>query len=59
MRAKDSPVPSLCADPQFDLPNSGISAFSAAGTISGTVGMLREIQFGLRVVLNRRSAVLF
>ena len=33
--------------PQFDLPNSG-SGTSVAGTISGTVGTPRDIQFGLR-----------
>ena len=35
--------------PQFDLPNAGIGT-SVAGTISGTVGTPRDIQFGLRVV---------
>ena len=35
--------------PQFDLPNASIGT-SVAGTISGTVGTPRDIQFGLRVV---------
>ena len=35
--------------PQFDLPNTNIGA-AVAGTISGTVGTPRDIQFGLRVV---------
>lgn len=35
--------------PQFDLPNSGIGT-AVAGTISGTVGTPRDIQFGLRLV---------
>ncbi|MBI1790744.1 MAG: TonB-dependent receptor [Acidobacteria bacterium] len=35
--------------PQFDLPNTSIGA-AVAGTISGTVGTPRDIQFGLRVV---------
>ena len=35
--------------PQFDLPNASIGT-SVAGTISGTVGTPRDIQFGLRAV---------
>ena len=35
--------------PQFDLPNASIGT-AVAGTISGTVGTPRDIQFGLRVV---------
>jgi hypothetical protein len=35
--------------PQFDLPNATLGT-SVAGTISGTVGTPRDIQFGLRVV---------
>ena len=35
--------------PQFDLPNANIGS-AVAGTISGTVGTPRDIQFGLRLV---------
>jgi len=35
--------------PQFDLPNTNVGT-AVAGTISGTVGTPRDIQFGLRVV---------
>src|SRR5262249_2058633 len=35
--------------PQFDLPNTSIGT-ALAGTISGTVGTPRDIQFGLRMV---------
>ncbi|MEP6534412.1 MAG: TonB-dependent receptor [Bryobacteraceae bacterium] len=35
--------------PQFDLPNASIGS-AVAGTISGTVGTPRDIQFGLRLV---------
>ncbi len=35
--------------PQFDLPNTNIGT-DVAGTISGTVGTPRDIQFGLRIV---------
>ncbi|HYZ83095.1 MAG TPA: TonB-dependent receptor [Bryobacteraceae bacterium] len=35
--------------PQFDLPNASIGT-AVAGTISGTVGTPRDIQFGLRLV---------
>src|SRR5262249_19264937 len=39
----------ICNHPQFDLPNASIGT-AAAGTISGTVGTPRDIQFGLRMV---------
>jgi hypothetical protein len=35
--------------PQFDLPNATIGS-AVSGTISGTVGTSRDIQFGLRMV---------
>jgi hypothetical protein len=35
--------------PQFDLPNASIGS-AVSGTISGTVGTSRDIQFGLRLV---------
>ena len=34
--------------PQFDLPNASLGT-AVAGTISGTVGTPRDIQFGLRL----------
>ena len=39
----------LTNTPQFDLPNATIGT-SSAGTISGIVGIPRQIQFGLKVV---------
>jgi hypothetical protein len=35
--------------PQFDLPNAAIGT-GTAGTITSTVGTVREIQFGAKVV---------
>lgn len=40
----------LTNTPQFDLPNATIGT-SAAGTISGIVGIPRQIQFGLKLVV--------
>ena len=36
--------------PQFDLPNATISSGAAVGTITGVVGIPRQIQFGLKIV---------
>jgi len=40
---------SLFNTPQFDLPNATIGT-GAAGTITGIVGIPRQIQFGLKIV---------
>ena len=36
--------------PQFDLPNATIFSGAAVGTITGIVGIPRQIQFGLKIV---------